>query len=389
MSKARLIITAITVEHCTQAEAARRYGVSPGWVSKLMARYRAEGDAALEPRSRAPKHSPTRINATTIALIVQMRTQLLERGLDAGAHTIAWHLHHHHSITVAPATIWRHLRTVGLIEPQPQKRPRSSYIRFEAALPNETWQADFTHWPLSNGTDTEILSFIDDHSRYALSITAHHRITGPIVRTVFAQTTAEHGLPASTLTDNGMVFTTRLSGGRGQNGFEHDLARLGIQQKNGHPYHPQTQGKVERFQQTLKKWLSNQPKPADLIALQLLLDAFVEEYNHRRPHRALERTTPAAAYAARPKATPNRSESEERARVRTDTIDNHGRITLRHAGRLHHIGLGRTLARTRVIVLIDGLEIRVVHRRTGELIRELTLDTTRDYQPQEPKNPRT
>lgn len=386
MSKARLIITAITVEHCTQAEAARRYGVSRGWVSKLMARYRAEGELALEPRPRTPKHSPTRIDQDTIFLIGALRRRLAQEGLDAGPHTIAWHLEQHHGLRVSPATIWRQLRRDGLVEPQPQKRPRSSYVRFEAVLPNETWQADFTHCTLADGGDVEVLTFLDDHSRFALSVTAHSRVTGPIVRAMFTQTTAQHGLPASTLTDNGMVFTTRLSGGRGQNGFEHDLARLGIRQKNGRPYHPQTQGKVERFQSTLKKWLAGRPRPIDLITLQLQLDQFVDEYNHRRPHRALNRRTPAAAYNSRPKATPNPTQLHELARVRHDTIDAHGRISLRHAGRMHHIGLSRTRARTRVIVLIDGLQIRVVERNTGELIRELTLDTSRDYQPQNPKN---
>jgi transposase InsO family protein len=127
-------------------------------------------------------------------------------------------------------------------------------------MPNECWQSDFTHYPLADGADTEILTWLDDHSRYALSLTAHHRVTGPAVLLAFRAACEQHGTPASTLTDNGMVFTTRLSGGRGgRNALEHELRRLGIKQKNGKPNHPQTQGKVERFQQTMKNWLRAQP----------------------------------------------------------------------------------------------------------------------------------
>jgi len=166
---------------------------------------------------------------------------------------------------VSPATVSRHLTRAGLVTPEPRKRPKSSYIRFQADQPNECWQSDFTHYPLADGTGTEILTWLDDHSRLALSVTAHHRVTGPVVLTAFQAAIAAHGAPASTLTDNGMVFTTRLSGGKGgRNGLEHELRRLGIRQKNGKPNHPQTQGKVERFQQTLKKWLRAQAAQQDL-----------------------------------------------------------------------------------------------------------------------------
>ncbi|MFC5822182.1 DDE-type integrase/transposase/recombinase, partial [Nonomuraea harbinensis] len=125
------------------------------------------------------------------------------------------------------ATISRYLTRRGLVVPEPNKRPRSSYIRFQAQLPNETWQADFTHYRLADGSDAEILSWLDDHSRYALSVTAHARVTGLIVRDTFRHAVKVHGVPASTLTDNGMVFTTRLAGGRGgRNAFEHELRRL-------------------------------------------------------------------------------------------------------------------------------------------------------------------
>ena len=200
----------------------------------------------------------------------------------------------------------------GLVTPQPQKKPRSSYIRFEADQPNECWQSDFTHYRLvtasgAPGTHVEILSWLDDHSRKALSVTAHRRITGRTVLGCFREAVAIHGVPASTLTDNGMVFTTRLAGGRGgRNAFESELYRLGVHQKNSRPNHPTTCGKVERFQQTMKKWLRAQPRqPSSIDQLQALIDEFVDHYNERRPHRSLaESSTPTTAYLARPKGGP-------------------------------------------------------------------------------------
>lgn len=390
MSKARLVITAVVVEGRSQSEVAREYGVSQGWISRLVARYRLEGEDAFEPRSRRPLTSPTRLPQPTIDLVVALRNDLLSKGLDHGPHTIAWHLRHHHGVTVSVNSIHRHLRAAGLVTPTPQRRPKSSYIRFAAEQPNERWQADFTHWWLADGTHVEILDWIDDHARYALSVTAHRRVTGHIVLTEFRKTVAAHGVPASTLTDNGMVFTTRLAGGKGgRNGFENELHRLGVTQINSTPNHPTTCGKIERFHQTLKKWLTNQPRAASIAGLQTQLNTFVEAYNHDRPHRSLpHQATPATAYTARPKADPaNRTDTHNR--VRRDRIDQAGVITLRVAGRLHHIGVGRTYTGTRVLVLIQDLRIRIIHAATGELLRELTLNPAKDYQPTgAPKGPK-
>jgi hypothetical protein len=245
------------------------------------------------------------------------------------------------------------------------------------------WQADFTHYPLATGDDAEILSWLDDHARHALSVTAHPRVTAPIVVDTFRAAIALHGPPASTLTDNGMVFTTRLAGGRGgRNSFESELARLGITQKNSRPNHPTTCGKIERFHQTLKAWLRAQPdQPATITDVQALLDRFVDVYNTQRPHRSLPgRAVPAAAYTARPKATPDQRTAGH-DRVRHDRVDKTGRVTLRHNGRLHHIGLGYEHARTRVLLLVADLDVRVINAATGELLRHLTLNPHRDYQP--------
>jgi transposase InsO family protein len=384
MSKAQLVITAVTIERRPVSEVARSYGVARSWVYALLARYRAEGEAAFEPRSRRPKTSPNAISDLAAGLIVRLRKELAGQGLDAGAHTICWHLEHHHQVIVSATTVSRYLTAAGLVAPEPRKRPKSSCIRFQAEQPNECWQSDFTHYPLAGGTDTEILTWLDDHSRYALSVTAHQPVTGQVVVAAFRAAVAGHGVPAATLTDNGLVYTTRFAGGKGgRNALENELRRLGVRQKNGKPNHPQTQGKVERFQQTLKKWLAAQPvQPADLTSLQQLLDAFTTEYNTRRPHRSLpNRATPATAWTARPKATPGDRTADTHHRVRADRIDADGKLTLRHHGRLHHIGIGRTHARTPVFMLVRDLDIRVINAATGELLRELTLDPGRNYQP--------
>src|SRR5271166_1837207 len=210
MSKARLVITAVTVEKRPVSEVARSYGVVRSWVCTLLARYQAEGEAAFEPRSRRPKTSPRAISGDAVDLIVRLRKELSGQGLDAGPDTIAWHLKHHHQVTVSAATVSRYLAARGLVVPEPRKRPKSSYIRFQAEQPNECWQSDFTCYPLAGGTGTEILTWLDDHSRYALSVTAWNRVTGPVVLATFRAAVAAHGAPAATLTGNGMVFTTRL-----------------------------------------------------------------------------------------------------------------------------------------------------------------------------------
>jgi transposase InsO family protein len=386
MSKARLVVTAVTVENRPVAEVCRDYAVSRSWLYELLARYRVEGDAALEPRSRRPHTSPTATPAQTVELVLRLRKHLAESGLDAGADTIRWHLHHHHDTRISRATINRILRGNGAVTPDPAKRPKSSYIRFQAEMPNQTWQSDFTHYPLADGTDTEIITWLDDCSRYALHVTAHHRITGDVAADSFTTTAAAHGVPASTLTDNGMVYTVRLAGQGRQGGrtrLETELRRLHVVQKNSRPNHPTTCGKVERFQQTMKNWLRARPdQPTTLAQLQTLLDAFADEYNHRRPHRSLpQHATPATVYTTRPKAAPTADRDDTHDRLRHDTVDSSGKLTLRVNGRLHHIGIGRTHARTPVLLLVHDLHVRIVDAATGELLRELHIDPTRDYQP--------
>ena len=201
---------------------------------------------ALQPRSRRPKTSPTALHPGVVDLIVRVRKELTDAGLDAGPETIAWHLEHHHDHRVSRSTISRYLTTAGLVTPEPKKRPKSSYIRFQASLPNETWQSDFTHYRLTRpdgrpGNDAEIISWLDDCTRYALHVSAHRAITTALVTATFRETAGQHGIPASTLTDNGMVYTVRLASiGRrgGRNAFEQQLRTWNVVQKNSRPSHP-------------------------------------------------------------------------------------------------------------------------------------------------------
>ncbi len=252
-------------------------------------------------------------------------------------------------------------------------------MRFEAQMPNERWQADVTHWALADGFHVEILNVIDDHSRFLITCQTTPIMRAADVVTAFHRAAEVHGWPQEVLTDNGAVFTGAPRGGR--SALEVELSAMGIRYVRSRTYHPQTCGKVERFHQTLKRWLAQQRPARDIHELQARLDRFASTYNHLRPHRALGRRTPANAYAGRPKAGPigHRLEIPAHYRVRQDRVDRFGKLTLRHRGRLHHIGVGRAHAGVRVLVLVRDLDVRVI-TGDGELLRELTLDPNKDYQ---------
>jgi transposase InsO family protein len=377
MSKQRVIVEAVLAGK-PQREVARLYGVSQPRVSQLVAAWRAGGWDALEPKSRRPQSNPNATGPDVVARVLALRAELIADGCDAGPHSLAGILADRMPAPPGVTTIWRILTRAGVITPEPRKRPKRSYLRFEADLPNECWQADFTHVRLATGRDAEVLLWVDDHSRYLISATAHAPVTGRLVVDTFRAACAIHGTPQSTLTDNGFVFTTRHRGG--PNAFEIELHELGIAQKNGTPNHPQTQGKVERLNQTLKQWLGARTPAADLDALQALLDEFINYYNDRRKHRSLNRRTPAEAYSARAKATPEHNTGGH-FRIRDDTTDAGGKVTLRRGGRLHHICLGVEHSRTLIRMLIHDLDVTVINRDTGEIIRELTINPDKDNQP--------
>jgi transposase InsO family protein len=381
MDLGRYLIERHVREGTPIGELAAAHGMSRSWLYKLLARYRAHGDAGLEARSRRPHRSPTRVRDRFDQEILTLRKELLDAGFDAGAETIHAHLTRRHDTPPSVSTIWRVLHDSGFVTPQPHKRPRSSHTRFEAALPNECWQTDVTHVTLADATTVEILNMIDDHSRLCVAATAVRVTTAHDVVAAFHAAAARWGYPASVLSDNGAVFTAAYRNGIGA--FESELVALGIAFKHSRPYHPQTCGKVERFHQTQKQFLARQRPPSTLRALQRHLDRFVDIYNTRRPHRSLARRTPLDAFTARAKAHPRLAPiTVDGYRLRNDTVDHYGTVTLRYQGRLHHIGLGRRHRGQTIAMLIAGRHIRVLNQ-TGDLVRELDLDPTRDYQPQQ------
>lgn len=379
MDKGRYLVEAHVREGRPVAELAAAHGVHPSWIYRLLARYRAEGDAGLVPRSRRPKTSPNALSSEREDEIVLLRKQLSEDGLDAGAQTIHWHLERRHGNAPSVSTITRVLRKRGCITPEPKKRPKSSYVRFAASLPNECWQSDMTHWSMADDSHVEIINFLDDHSRLCVASVAVRVTKATDIADVFTHAIETHGIPASVLTDNGCIYTAKHRGGKVV--METLLPALGVTYKHSSPYHPQTCGKVERFHQTEKKFLAKQPAAASLAELQALLDRFAAYYNTQRPHRALNRHTPQETFDAKIKAHPTTTPAHIHYRVRHDKVDRTGTITIRHQSRLHHIAMSRHRKGQPVIVLIADRDIRVI-TPDGELLRHLQLDPTRDYQPQ-------
>ncbi|PLS27728.1 IS481 family transposase [Bifidobacterium parmae] len=408
------------------AEAARRHGVTRQWAHELKRRYEKEGEPGLLPRSRRAHRIANRTDKRLAERIVAIRRDLESRGLDAGPESIAARLEREGVDPPANSTIHRILKDAGLVRPEPRKRPRSSYTRFEAALPNETWQSDFTHWPLGDGTDALVVSWLDDHSRFLLYSHAYATVTMRTIEDSFRKACSVYGIPASTPADNGSVYTTRLrSADPGP--FERLLALMGVRRKNGRPYHPQTQGKIERWHRTLKQWLAVRPLAADLDGLNRQLDEFRHEYNEERPHRALKRRTPKEAYEALGKAGPDpelaareqarRDEEERQAGERNDAgrkkprrrgpapvsgrtepvrvdvtvparrhkTDRRGCVTQENvAGRRRTVNIGRENAGRIVELGITHGVITVTDTDTGEILAEQILDATRDYQRRSP-----
>jgi transposase InsO family protein len=378
VDKARYLVEAHVVEGRSVSELAAAHGVHRSWIYKLLARYREGGLEALQARSRRPRSCRHQTSPETVDAIVSLREELSAQGHDAGAETIAYHLSQTREDIPSLSTIWRILRRKGLVVAQRQKRPKCSLVRFEAEFPNECWQADVTAWALASGQVAEIIDVIDDHSRLHLGCDAYERVKAADVVSSFHKAAELHGLPASVLSDNGAVFTGSYR--RGKVLLEYELERLHIEFKNSRPYHPQTCGKVERLHQTLKRYLAKQPPAATLAELQAQLDAFRHYYNNVRPHRALGRRTPLQAYSARVKARPAGAAPSTYFRVREDRVDDTGKVSLRFDSRLYKIGLGRAHKGRSVKLLIADQEIRVIDAN-GELIRELTLDPSRCYQP--------
>jgi transposase InsO family protein len=378
MDLALYAVNAVLVEGRSVRDVAAATGRSKSWVHRHVVLFRAGGAMALTPTKRGPKTARNQTPPAVEDAIVGLRKHLAELGLDAGASPIAYHLLANGMTPPARATIHRILVRRGFVTPQPQKRPRSSWQRFEAQLPNECWQSDMTHWQLDDDVHCEIINFIDDYSRAVLASVAVTTATATDVVRVFFDAAATYGLPQSVLSDNGAIYTAAYRGAA--TGLEIELAALGVTFKHGKPYHPQTQGKIERYHRTLKTYLRRRPPARNLGELQTQLDRFVHLYNEERPHQA-RGCPPMHAWRTLDKAAPilNGQPILANTKVRHDKVDTTGCITLRHRSRLHHIGIGRTHRGRRVLILVCDLDIRVI-AADGEQLRHLTLDPTRDYQ---------
>jgi transposase InsO family protein len=378
VEKGRYLVEAHLREGRSVSELAATHHVHPSWIYKLLARYRELGEAGLAPRSRRPKNSPGAIGAELEDEIVLIRKQLTEEGLDAGAQTIHWHLTRRHGVAPSVSTVMRVLRRRGCVTPEPKKRPHSSFIRFEADLPNECWQSDMTHWRLQRDKPVEIVNFIDDHSRLCVASVAVRVTKAVDVARVFQAARAHYGTPAALLSDNGCIYTAKYRGGKVV--LETELERLGVTFKHSSPYHPETCGKVERFHYTMKKYLAQKPPARSLAELQDQIDRFVSYYNECRPHRALDRKTPKEVFDSKVKAHPDTTADNTHFRIRHDKVDAFGKLTLRYESKLRHIAMGRHFKGQSVVLLIADSDVRIVTPE-GELLRMLTLDPSRDYHP--------
>lgn len=377
------VIAAVTAfvagEPVNVAKLCRESGVSRKTFYKWAARYRAEGLVALEERSRRPLSSPGRTSGWVEDTIVGLRVELAAAGLDHGAVTLRWHLSERGTLQAdampSVATIHRVLVRRGLVEPQPRKRPKGSWRRFEAPAPNEYWQIDATEWTIATGL-VKIFNIVDDHSRVLIRSRAVREATTVEAWTTFCQGGQAWGLPAGVLSDNGLCFSGKLKGLEVQ--FEANLRDAGVRPITGRPFHPQTTGKVERFQQTLKKWLRRQRLARSLAELQQQLDEFSRIYNYERPHQGIRHHTPFSRWQASPASRPSDTALEHpafaRPVVREVVVCHEGKVSLDKM----NIQIGAPFIGQLATVVVDGAYASIYIN--DQLVRHLKLDHSRRYQ---------
>ena len=358
-------------------------GISTKTFYKYVERCRLDPENGFTPRSRRPLRSPGATPAAVEDAIVALRKQLADDGHDHGATTIQWHLGRDRRFKRAVpsvATIHRILVRRGFVTPQPHKRPKHSWCRFEAPAPNELWQIDATEWPIATGL-AKIFNIVDDHSRVACRSRAVSEATAVEAWTTFCQAAETWGLPAAALSDNGLCFSGKLRGYEVT--FEANLRDAGIRPITGRGRHPQTTGKVERFQQTLKNWLRRQDHTRglarDLAELQGRLDEFCTYYNEQRPHQGIGRVTPLSRWTAAPRSTPAESPLEHptaRPQRHTVVVPANGAINMRQFA----IGVGAEWIGSTLTVIVDTTDHATVLCH-NQLVRHLRIDRTRYYQP--------
>ncbi len=370
MSLRRLIVE-VNVEELNVREFCAQHGVSRWFFYDLRRRYRAHGEAVLVARSRAPRRVANRTRPELEERIVALRKDLEADGFDAGPATIRYHLcrelrDRRGTRTPSEATIWRVLVRRGFVVAQPHKAPRHAHRCFSAERANECWQVDDTGWQLTDGTGVKIIDVVDDCTRLAVGSQAVPACTAAAALDTVLAAASQWGLPERLLSDNATAF---------RHGLVEALSVFGVAAGHSRPYHPQTCGKVERFHQTLKRFLAAQPRAATLDELQAQLDRFRAYYNHHRPHRALRRRHPAEVWAATPKSGPATRP------LHTATVIYHARVepTGSVSAGKYTISVGTAYAGTRATSVITGRACHVFI--DGRLARRLTLDPSRRVQP--------
>lgn len=368
MSVRRLIVE-VDPDDLNVTEFCREHGISTWFFYQLRKRYAAEGESALVPRSRAPRTVANRTPDWIEDLVVDLRKELDNAGLDAGPATIWVHLGERldgEGRVPSEATIWRILTRRGFVVPEPKKAPPHAYRTFSAERANECWQLDDIGWALTDGTTVKIITIIDDCTRLCPGLKAVRIVNADTAFEAFSDAAGRWGWPQRFLSDNAPVYKHTLADAVGV---------LGVDHRHGRPEHPQTQGKVERLHQTLQKWLTARPPAGTLRELQTQLDTFVDIYNNQRPHRAIGRRTPATVYALSPKAGP--------ADRPLGTATHIYRVTVTggscHINKRYTIAIGAVHNQQTATVIITGASCHVFI--AGRLVRHLQLDPARRYQP--------
>ena len=233
---------------------------------------------------------------------MSIRGRLVKEGKDAGPISVANEMRKTGVEPPSRATLARILARRGLVDPQPQKKPRAAFQRFEYPDPNGCWQLDGFDYTLDNGQKWCVLQVEDDHSRFILASLVAPAETTAAAITVVAEAIRRHGAPAKFLTDNGSAFNQSRRGQ--ETGLEKYLKSQGVVPITGRPGHPTTQGKNERLHQTVQKFLDAHRPIRTATRLQALVDEFDDWYNNDRIHQSLDGRTPAQAYHAAPKAQP-------------------------------------------------------------------------------------
>lgn len=353
-------------------EVCDRLGISRKSYYKYLGRFCSEGLEGLRPRSRRPLSSPESTPPQMVELIRVARVELAAEGWDNGALSIFYRLLRQGVQPPVWRTIHRVLVRQGLVVPQPRKRPRSSYRRFEFPAPDDCWQIDGFGYQLADGQSAVIFEVKDDCSRTQIANLAWTAEDTMGAWECLARGIDAFAKPHLLLSDNSLAFT-----GKAYNKIvlvEKNLIALGIKPITSRPHHPQTCGKNERGHQTMQRWLAAQPTAATLVELQALLDRYQAEYNNR-PHQGLDpNQTPLERRIAAARHTPNPIRPDEPTLVRHCTVHLRGFLSWDGI----RIAVGAELAGRMVLVFATGDHLLIFYRH--HLVRELILDRSRRYQ---------